>query len=339
MDMASNQSLGRRHFLRLGLGGAGGLAHGAIAEFGVAAPGMNRYTRTAQALGTDVRFTVLHADEATAAKAVDEALAGIAHVEGLMSLYRAESQLSVLNREGFLRDPHPDLYDVLRRAMALSERTGGAFDVTVQPLWQLFAARARQGKLPTDEEIRAVRRRVGWRLVELSPEQILTKVAGVRLTLNGVAQGLAADVARAALRNRGVEHALIDAGELNAMGRTVRADGWAVGIEHPRKPGRLIGRTALSDRCLSTSGDYSTGFSCDHRHHHLFDPRTGRSPTELASVSVAAPSALEADALSTALIVMGEEEGLRLLRTMDRVDALFVTKAGEIRSTDGFGLL
>ena len=255
-----------------------------------------------------------------------------------MSLYRTDSQLSLLNRQGSLRNPHPDLVTALKKSIELSRRTGGAFDVTVQPLWKLYARHADLRTLPTEAEIGKVRQRMGWEYIRVEPEIIYFDRPGMQVTLNGVAQGLAADLARQALEERGIENALIDAGEFNAIGSPEQRDSWHIGVQHPRQLGS-IAKTGLQGRCLSTSGDYASKFSDDYCHHHLLDPRTGLSPVKLSAVSVAAPTALEADSLSTALFVLGPEKAKEIVESMDLVDAFFVSKSGDITATDGFPLI
>ena len=299
---------------------------------------MQQHVRSAKALGTQVNFTVFHPDEMVAHQAIEAALERIEHVEQLMSLYRPDSQLSLLNRQGVLRHPDPDLVVVLNKALELSLLTEGAFDVTVQPLWRLYADRTGNGAMPTEAELKKVRQRIGWQHVGIEPDIITFDRAGMQITLNGVAQGLAADLAQQAMKAQGIEHALIDAGELNAMGSPLQRDSWHIAVQHPRETGG-IAKAGLQDRCLSTSGDYASHFTDDLRHHHLLDPRTGVSPAQWASVSVAAPSALEADALSTALFLLDPEEAREMVESLDQVDALFVSKSGDVVTTEGFPLL
>ncbi|MCA9225527.1 MAG: FAD:protein FMN transferase, partial [Planctomycetales bacterium] len=111
---------------------------------------------------------------------------------------------------------------------------------------------------------------------------------------------------------------------------------WSVGIQHPRQPDGFLSLARLTGRCLATSGDYATTFSADRRHHHIFDPRTGQSPTELASVSVLAPTAMAADALSTAAMVLGVDGTLRLVANLPEVDTLLVDKQGRRHRTASF---
>ena len=154
--------------------------------------------------------------------------------------------------------------------------------------------------------------------------------------MNGIAQGYAADRAAAALNRHGIRHALINTGEVNALGRKSNDTAWTVGIQHPRREDAYISLARLAGRCLATSGDYATTFSSDFQHHHLFDPRSGRSPTHVSSVSIAAPSALQADALSTAVFVLGPERGLELVQAFRGADALLVKKDGSALATNGF---
>lgn len=331
----SSSMLKRRNFLTLGTGMATLMAQGAL--HGSVAPGQKHFRR-AKALGTKVEFTVFHHEEKRANRAIDAALDKIEHVEQLMSLYRTDSQLSLLNRQGALRNPHPDLVTALKKSIELSQRSEGAFDVTVQPLWKLYARHSGSRSHPTEAEIGKVRQRMGWEYIRVEPEIIYFDRPGMQVTLNGVAQGLAADLARQALEEWGIENALIDAGEFNAIGSPEQRDSWHIGVQHPRQLGS-IAKTRLQGRCLSTSGDYASKFSDDYCHHHLLDPRTGLSPLKLSAVSVAAPTGLEADSLSTALFVLGPEKAKEMVESMDLVDALFVSKSGDITATDGFPLV
>jgi thiamine biosynthesis lipoprotein len=275
---------------------------------------------------------VLHQDLRAGGQAIDAAFTEVSRVERVMSIYQADSQLSRLNRENVLRDPDPYLVEVLTHAREMAERSGGAFDVTVQPLWKLYADAAKAGELPEIPTIELCRMSVDWRGVSISPREIRIRM-GQAITLNGIAQGFAADRAMATLRSHGVQHALVNAGELSASGKP-----WTVGIQHPRQPDAYIAVADLAGRCMSTSGDYQTSFSADRAYNHIFDPSTGRSPAELASVTVVAPTATLADALSTAIFVLGPDRGTGLAKSLADVDVLLVLKDGTTLKTDGFPL-
>ena len=294
------------------------------------------FNRSSTALGSNVTMTVLHRGKAEAESALDAAFVELELIEDVMSIYRPDSQVCRLNRDGCLSNPHPHLVKVLEHASLVAAQTDGAFDVTVQPLWTLFREAQRRGNLPDEDSIRQAREAVDWRRVQIESDRIQLTGKGTAITLNGIAQGFAADAAMATLRRHGVEHALIDTGEMGALGTKPTGEGWKLGIQHPREPDAFVSMARLKDRCLATSGDYQTRFSDGFAHHHLFDPHTGLSPTELSSVSVAAPSAMAADALSTALFVLGFERGLELIQRTPGTDALLVQKNGRVLATDGF---
>jgi thiamine biosynthesis lipoprotein len=332
------QLVHRRRFLRLALGAGAPLSCGGLwlthVLRQVDGP-CQRIERSSRALGTRVSMIALHADRAVAAAAIEAAFAELEEVEEVMSLYRPHSQLCRLNREQVLNDPPPYLVQVLEEAQRLAALSEGAFDVTVQPLWELYAAAHRVGCLPAGADLAEARAKVAWRRLQVSPRCIRLE-PGMAVTLNGIAQGFAVDCAIAALRRHGIQHALVDTGELGALGQKSSLDPWTIGIQHPRVEDAYISVAELDGRCLATSGDYATSFTADRRDNHIFDPRTGRSPVALASVSVLAETGLLADGLSTTLFVLGLERGLELVESIPTADALFMLKDGRTLATHGF---
>jgi thiamine biosynthesis lipoprotein len=283
-------------------------------------------------------MTVFHRSELRAQGALAAAFAELELIEELMSLYRPSSQLSRLNHHRVLSDPHPMLLDVLACAQHTSEVTKGAFDITIQPLWELYAAAQQSGRLPCEAQVEAARRLVDWRRVEIGRGQVRLRGKGTKITLNGIAQGYAADRVIQTLRGHGIQNALIDTGEIGALGLKPPGNAWTIGIQHPRDEQAYVSLVKLSGRCLATSGDYATTFSPDHQHHHLFDPRTGHSPTELSSVSIAAQTAMQADALSTAVFVIGMEAGAKLIGTTPGAEGMLIAKDGRTLVTAGFAV-
>jgi len=328
----------RRRFLC-----AAGAAFGSVvlsrlgADLLAAKQGLAIARREGVALGSTVSMTALHANQATAKAAIEEGFAALEEVESVMSIYRASSQVSRLNRTGILRDPHPDLVAVLGEAQRLSKQTDGAFDITVQPLWSLFNQAKKQDRTPLLAETQAAQSKIDWRRVEIDSKAVRLREKGTQITLNGIAQGFAADKACAAIRQRGVEHALIDTGEIGTLGDNANTNApWTIGIQHPRVQDAYISLAKLAARRLATSGDYATTFSDDFSSHHLFDPRTGRSAASLCSVTITADTALQADALSTAVFVLGPEAGAKLIESTPGADGLLVLKTGRVLKTAGF---
>jgi thiamine biosynthesis lipoprotein len=314
----------RRTFLSASLGlGAAGLGWNLLQpSAGRLARGpRNRLTMHAGAdlaFGTVVSIKVLHQDARQAELGLADALAEARKVDALMSIYRPGSQVHSLNRDGHLPRPDPHLLAVLGEARRLSALTGGAFDVTVQPLWQL----AQQGR-----DGAAALPLVGWRGLRADTRAVTLR-PGMAITLNGIAQGYAVDLARAALLARGICHAPIDAGEFGALGAAAEGRPWMLGVRGPRGKDAYAGMLEMDGRCVATSGDYATAFTADFSRHHIFDPATGASPSELAAVTVAAPSGMLADGLSTAFMVMGAQRALTLAAGMDGVDLVAIDKQG-----------
>lgn len=338
-------SLPRRAFLLSLAGGAAGLGAWWVARSwpiatpsGESRPVRSPVTRTARALGAEMSITALHEDALRAAQAIDAAFAAIDEVEAVMSLYRPTSQLCLLNRTGVVANPDGRFVEVLSLAQDIAARSRGKFDITIQPLWKLHADSARAGRAPSEAELTFARELVDWRKLAISPRELRLHRRSMAVTLNGIAQGYAADRALAALRQHGIEHALVNSGEMGSLGQSARGDRWGVGIQHPRAADSYVAIADLDGRCLATSGDYATTFDGDPARHHLLDPATGRSAGEFSSVSVVAPTGMLADALSTAVFVMGVEAGRELVASLPGCDLFAVKSNGTTVMTPGFPL-
>ena len=304
-----------------------------------AAKDLQTFSRTSWALGSDVTLTVLHTQKDVAERALSAAFTELNEIEDVLSIYRPHSQLSKLNKAGFLDAPHAHLTTVLNAGQELAQKTGGAFDMTVQPLWELYFEAKNRKTLPDDKAIAAARAKIDYRGVSMTAKRIEFKAPVNSLTFNGIGQGYAADRVLSVLKANGIEHALIDTGEFTSEGRKADGNAFRVGIQHPREPDAFVGICKMDGRALATSGDYATYFSDDFLYHHIFDPATGRSPLELASVSIVAPTAMLADALTKPVFILGKQKGLALVESMKDCDAFVVTKDGKTAMTKGFPLV
>jgi thiamine biosynthesis lipoprotein len=320
--------------LRAALGLGATLAPSGRAQ-AVATPGWQR--RELVGFGTTLSLQAAHANAATLTTALDEAVAALQRIEAQMSLFRDDSALSRLNRDGRLAAPPAELRELLGLARAVARASDGAFDPTVQPLWLVFANARRAGRLPTPAEVDAARARVGWQGLAIDADEVRLANTGMGITLNGIAQGYAADRVRAVLLRHGIRHALVDAGEYAMAGRNPAGARWTLGIADPLVEGRLLARLFADGRCVATSGDDQTVFSADHRHHHIFDPHTGWSPADMAGVTVAARSGALADALTKVLFVAGPARAASLARRWG-VDALWIDKRGRWAATPGLAI-
>ncbi len=246
-------------------------------------------------------------------------------VDRKMSTYLPDSELSRFN-EIESDEPFPisaETLEVFRRARAISKATGGAFDITVGPLVALwgfgagFGLDSEEASIPTQSEIEAIRAHLGWKLIELNEESstILKRDPTVRCDLSAIAKGYAVDQAADALGAMGFENYLVElGGEIRTTGRNEQGALWRIAIESPQATGREPHRLLpLEDMALATSGDYRNFYEKDgRRYSHTIDPRTGRPVSHrLASVSVFDALCVRADGYATALMVLGEDEGLR----------------------------
>lgn len=276
-----------------------------------------------------------------------EAVFGVfREVEARMSEWKESSPLSAVNRHagGEAVAVPADLRLVLRRAVETAEMTDGAFDPTWAALWGLWDFRAEEPAVPEAAEVARRAALVDWRELEIDDDAGTVRLAqeGMMLGLGGIAKGHALDRSAALLRQRGVESFLLVAGgQVVAGGARRTAEGsrpWRVGVRDPRGPEEdFFAWLDLTDASASTSGDYESYFVLDGvRYHHVLDPRTGRpARSGLASATVVSADATLADALSTALVVMGEERGLALVEELDGTEALVVTRDGDWRTTAG----
>ena len=275
------------------------------------------------ALGADATLQIHHPDPATADWLIAASLAEVERLERVMSLYRPDSALSRLNRDGVLDDPPFDLVRVLSESRRYCALTGGAFDVTVQPLWDLYAGHFSRPDAspegPAADAIAASVARVGQDALEVDPARLRFARPGMGVTLNGVGQGYITDRVVELLRVGGVEHALVDMGKTRAIGGHPAGGPWSVGLEDPRAPGAIAERIPLEDRAVATAGGYGTLFDAGGRFNHIFEPWSGRTSWRWLSVSVEAATATESNALSNAFAVMPTEAIAPVVRALGLV--------------------
>jgi thiamine biosynthesis lipoprotein len=323
-------SFGRRRFLTI-LAAAGGWSLPRVASAGRAgSPSL--YSWRGTALGADAAIEFFGVD-ADAARGMLAACVGeIRRVEALFSTFRPDSVLARLNRDGRLEQAPAAFLKLIGTALEFAELTNGFFDPTVQPLWDLyaghFAAAGADAGGPASPALERTRALVDFRRVTVSGRTVAFAGDGTAVTLNGMAQGYLTDRITAVLKAAGVTSALIETGEIYALGRHIFGRPWRVGLRDATAPTRLARTVALADRAIATSAAYGTPFEPTGRHHHLFDPFTGRSAGNYRSVSVASGTATAADALSTALYAMPLGHAFDLIDLLDGVQVWFTLPDG-----------
>jgi thiamine biosynthesis lipoprotein len=289
-------------------------------------------------MGTSVRVE-LWADQPAQGHAAIAAVMNEMHrIDAAMSPYKAQSDLSRINRDAVRGAVavSAELFDLLGRAAAFSELSGGAFDITFASVGHLYDYRLKTG--PSDEALRRGREAIGYRKVVLDARALTVRFAhaGTRIDLGGFAKGYAVYRGAAILRSLGIAHAVVTAGGDSRILGDRRGRPWSIGIRDPRDERRMVAVLPLQDVSLSTSGDYERYFEKDgERHHHLIDPKTGRSPVAIRSVTVVADDGLTSEALSKCVFVMGVRDGLELVESQPGVDAVVVDAAGTLHFSSG----
>jgi thiamine biosynthesis lipoprotein len=272
-------------------------------------------------MGAQAELILIHPNRREAETAVRRVQDEIRRLEKVFSLFDPGSALSRLNQLGALDMPPPDLIRCLDDAEHISRITDGAFDATVQPLWELyarhFATESENAEGPGKTEIETAKNLVDYRAVQYNPQRISFSEQGMAITLNGIAQGYITDRVAELLKARGFTNVLIDLGETRGIGRRQDGSDWQVGIKAPDSSGRLIHKLALRDKAIATSGGYGTRFTLEGSQHHLFDPKTGRSANIWTSMSVIADDATRADALSTAFSSLPESNIRRIAEILN----------------------
>jgi thiamine biosynthesis lipoprotein len=301
-------------------------------------------------MGTFAHVVAVAKDSGAADKCVRAALEEIHKVDDLMSDFKSDSDIGRANAEA---DKQPvqvseSTFEVLQRSVEFSKLTEGAFDITVGPLVDLFRTAKKTGAAPTQEQIAQAKTKVGYEKLELDGENrtVRFRVEGMRLDLGAIAKGYAVDKAIEAALRCGAIGAMVDlGGNIRCFGAPPKGrDHWLIGVQDPNSAiegiggGRLLLTLKITDASIATSGDYQQfALIAGKRYSHILDPHTGWSAEGLSSVTIITDNATDADALSTAVSVMGMDMGLALIEKLPHTEAIFVTSGPkyEITKTPG----
>jgi FAD:protein FMN transferase len=300
-------------------------------------------TRTVQKtetiMGTQVSITVVAPTAEEGERAVDAGMAEVRRFDAMMSLYKDTSEITKVNLAAG-KGPvkvSPEMIEVVKHAVTISELSGGVFDVTIGPLVVLWQMRLKEGKVPSDEEIEGVRPLVNYRniVVDQKTSTLFLKKKGMIMDLGGM-KGYIADRVADLMKRRGINNALIAlAGDIWALGRREDGNPWRIGVQHPRDKDRTLTVLELSDKYVCTSGDYERFVIREKkRYHHIIDPRTGKPSTGVISVTLVGGQGAVIDPLAKIPFILGVEEGMKIVRKLG-VEAIIVDEQGKVISTDG----
>ena len=317
------------------------------------------YTYEFEVMGTRASIELWSNSQANASRHFSSVETEMRRIESVMSSYRDSSELSAINRlvanQALILSP--ELYQLIQKALYFSDISNGAFDITYASVGHLY--NYRRGIKPDDEKIQSVLNLVDWQSVILNKKTKAIKFAknDMKINLGGIAKGYAVDRSIELLIKRDVLSAIVSAGGDSRMigdrGSVHNSDNdsnnslnkhnviekripWMVGIKHPRQSESTALRLPLINTAISTSGDYERYFlHNDARIHHIINPKTGYSAAGVVSASVIGPQSINCDVLSTTLFVLGVNEGVALINTLEGYDAVIIDTSGKVHFSEG----
>jgi len=288
-----------------------------------------------EAMGTSLHFvayTTAEVDEATTRTAIAKAIAEMRRLESVLSEWKPDSQIGQVNAHaGEWVAIGPEAAAVIERGLWAGNLSRGGFDITFQALskvWKFGSAQEDKPQLPSRAVVASLRKLVDYRRVELDQPGGRVRIGkGQQLGLGGIAKGYIVDQAAKVLHECGVQGFLAQAGgDLFGSGRKPDGSPWVSGVQDPRgAPGQFFAVIELTDHAFSTAGDYARSYVVGgKRYHHIIDPKTGYPATACRSVTIWAPDATTADGVDDAVFILGPEEGLKLVESLDGVGAVIV---------------
>lgn len=300
---------------------------------GCAREGLIKSSRVA--LGTIVEITVTDKGKPRQhiSEAINEAFDEITRIERTLSKYNPESEISQINSFAHIYPVRvsAETLDIIEKSKKFSYLTNGKFDITIEPLLKLWDyAVKHKDRIPTQEKIHDALQIIGSNNIEIDwqEQSVALPDKEISLALGGIAKGYAVDRAIQTLKFNGIENALVNAGgDIYALGRRSANEKWRVALQHPRKEHETLEVLELENQAIATSGDYQRYFEVNgNRYSHIIDPETGYPCENVpASVTIIASDCLSADALATAVFVMGAEKGIELINSLDHTEAIVVT--------------
>ena len=293
-------------------------------------------------MGTFAHLKAIAKDPRKAKKCVETAFAELKKVDDLMSDYKSESEISQVNRDAFKRavKVSKSTFEVLQKSTEFSRLSEGAFDITIGPLAELWRTAAEVNSVPADAELELARSKVGYEKLILDANEMTVRFAvdGMKLDLGGIAKGYAIDKAIEAMRAGGAVGGMVDVGgDIRCFGLPPKGKKtWRIGLEDPTEPqggnqtlavsaGRVLLVLKLTNAAVATSGGYRRFVLIEgKKYSHIMNRVSGESAEGLSSVTIIAQNAIDADALATAVTVMGPEKGLALIETIPKTEAILI---------------
>ena len=295
-------------------------------------------------MGTRFELVAVSEDEKLANAAIEAGIKEIQRIEALISEWQPTSQTSAINRSagGMPVPVDEELYELIRRSLRISELTGGAFDITWAAADKVWKFDGSMKAMPDSQAVVNSIRHIGYQKIQLIPEthSVYLKEKGMKIGFGAIGKGYAANRARDVMQNMGIRSGVVNAaGDLITWGKQADGQPWFIGIADPADQDKVFSWLTADRTAVVTSGSYEKYAEINGtRYSHIIDPRTGYPAAGLKSVTIICPDAELADALATATMVLGREEGLYLINQLKAVECLMVTDKDEIVASDNLDL-
>lgn len=296
-----------------------------------------KISKTRLAMGTFVAMTAIHPAKDQAEEAIDLAFAEIDRLSMVLSHYEKSSAVGTLNISGRLEQMPKEVSELVARSLYYHNITGGAFDITVKPLLDLYKSSFDKGVQPAEKEIAKTLESIGSQNLLYRNGQLVFAKDEMGITLDGIAKGYIVDCASAVLAANGVKNHLINAGgDIRTRGSAGQGKAWTVAVQDPEKEKEYPDVIRLKDGAVATSGNYEIFYDREKLFHHIVDSRTGHSPQLASSVTVVAPTVMDADALATSVFVMEPEAGIGFINSQPDCECLVVSALGASGKSSGW---
>ncbi len=290
--------------------------------------------RTQILLGTVVEIQVRDADEQKADDAIAQAFTEVKRIDDLFTTYNEESPVwEINNSTDSIISVDPEIFSLIVLCDSITKISDGCFDVSLDNLTKIWGFYTDEPRLPAKAAIDSALKLSGWSNIKLFDVNKILKLKKVGLNFGSIAKGFAVDKAMDVLKKSGIKEALVNAGgEISVIGNE-----WIVGIQHPRETYAIIKKLKLNNYTVATSGDYEQYFEKNGmRYHHLLNPKTGYPVKGLQSVTIINKTNTFADALATAVFVMGKNLGMKLIENLKDTEVMIIDDEGKIFYSNGF---
>ncbi|HFK5544832.1 TPA: FAD:protein FMN transferase [Elizabethkingia anophelis] len=287
-------------------------------------------------MGSRFQITLVDKDSISAEQNIDKAVAEITRIENLISEWRPETQISQVNQNAGIKPIKVDreVFDLTKKGLYFSKLTDGAFDISIVAMDKIWKFDDSMDELPSEQAIKESVRNVDYRniILDSTNSTIFLRNPGMKIGFGSIGKGYAADKTRDLMKSMGVKAGIIDAsGDISTWGTQPDGKPWAIGINNPFNDHKMAAILYFKENSVTTSGSYEK-YAEIHgkRYSHIMNPKTGYPSTGLTSVTITGPNATMANGFSTSVMVLGEKEGLKLLKQFPEYHYLLITDKGKI---------